>query len=563
MKKTIIVGIMSTVLVFSACTDLDLLPADGAVDNNTFTNAGAYRSYLAKIYASFSLTGRQGPAGQPDITLVNDEGFTSYIRAYWKAQELTTDEAVIAWTDAGIRDLHDHSWSSENQFVRVIYYRLFLIIAYANDFLFQSTEAALSQRGIPAEDRDEIATYRSEARFLRALAYWHALDLFRNVVLYETVSPELKSQATPKQVFDFIIAELNAIENSMVAPRQNEYGRADRAALWMLRAKVNLNAEVYVAEDHYDEVVADCENIIDAGYSLAPRYADLFIANNHQYGNGDAPNTELIFTLPADGNESQSWGSTTFLVHAAMGGRMADKFEDSDNLTPFPTEDISIYGVAGPWAGLRTTSAMVSKFSGATIPVAQDPRAIFYTNGQTLEIDDIGIFTQGIGVPKFKNVNRVYTDVDNDGDLDLVSTPGKNATHADTDYPMFRLADVYLMYAEAHLRGGGGSLATATDYINDLRERVYGNTSANITQAQVNLQFVLDERVRELYFEGTRRIDLIRFGQYSGPNQILWPWKGGVAAGKNSDTFLNIFPIPATDLAANPLLKQNPGYGGQ
>jgi hypothetical protein len=549
MKKRIIVGILSAVLVFSACTDLELLPADGSVDNVTFKSAAAYRSYLAKIYAAFSLTGRQGPAGQPDITLVNDEGFTSYIRAYWKAQELTTDEAVIAWTDAGIRDLHDHSWSSENQFVRVMYYRLFLIIAYANDFLYQSGDGLMDQRGVPAGDRDEIKAYRSEARFLRALAYWHALDLFRNVVLYETVSPELKTQSTPKQVFDFIIAELDAIENDMVAPRQNEYGRADKAALWMLRAKVNLNAQVYVNENHYDAVIADCQNIISAGYSLAPTYHHLFLADNHRFGNGDAANTELIFTLPADGNESQSWGSTTFLVHAAMGGRMADKLDDSDNATAYETEDIDIYGVAGPWAGLRTTSAMVSKFSGATIPVAQDPRAILYTNGQTLEINDIGVFTQGIGVPKFKNVTSA-------GD------PGKNATHADTDYPMFRLADAYLMYAEAHLRGGGGSLATATDYINDLRERAYGNTSANITSGQLNLQFVLDERVRELYFEGTRRIDLIRFGQFSGPTQILWPWKGGVAAGKNSDAFLNIFPIPATDLAANPLLKQNPGYGG-
>jgi hypothetical protein len=549
MKKLIIVGMMSTVLILSSCTDLDLLPADGSVDNVTFKSASGYRSYLAKIYGAFSLTGRQGPAGQPDITLVNDEGFTSYIRAYWKAQELTTDEAVIAWTDAGIRDLHAHSWSSENQFVRVMYYRLFLIIAYANDFLYQSTNSLMDQRGVPQSDRDEIDTYRTEARFLRALAYWHALDLFRNIILYETVTADLQSQATPKQIFDFIIAELNAIESEMVDPRQNEYGRADRAALWMLRAKVNLNAEVYVDEDHYDEVVADCENIINAGYSLAPAYHELFLADNHQYADGSTANTEFIFTLPADGIESQSWGSTTFLVHAAMGGRMADKLEDSDNTTAYPTEDLDIYGVTGPWAGLRTTSAMVAKFSGATIPVAQDPRAIFYTNGQSLEITDIGVFAQGIAVPKFKNVTS-------EGD------PGKNNTHADIDYPMFRLADVYLMYAEAHLRGGGGSLATATDYVNEIRERAYGNTSANITTGQLNLQFVLDERVRELYFEGTRRIDLIRFGQFSGPNQIFWPWKGDVAAGKASDEFLNIFPIPATDLAANPLLKQNPGYGG-
>lgn len=526
-----IIGLLSLLFLSAACTDLDLLPANGAVDNKTFTNEAAFRSYLAKIYAAYSLTGRQGPSGQPDITLVNDEGFTSYIRAYWKAQELTTDEAVIAWTDAGIRDLHDLSWSSENQFVRVIYYRLFLIIAYANDFLGQSEDSKLDAQGVPAADRDAIRRYRAEARFLRAMAYWHALDMFRNVIVYKEITAELQKQSSPEVTFAFIEDELNAIEVDLADARQNEYGRADKAAAWMLKAKLFMNANVYIGQDRYADALAECEKIIAAGYSLAPSYAELFLADNHRFGTNGGSNTEFILTLPQDGSNSQSWGSTTFLVHAAIGGSMV-------------AED---YGVTGPWAGLRTTSTMVSKFSGATIPVAQDPRAMFYTTGQTLEIADIGTFANGYAVPKFKN-------------LTSTGNPGVNVTHVDIDYPLFRLADVYLMYAEAVLRGGGGSLSTATDYVNFIRTRAYGNASANITQAQLTLDFILDERTRELYFEGTRRIDLIRFGKFSGASQTLWPWKGGVAAGKETEDFRNIFPIPATDLASNPLLDQNDGY---
>ena len=128
------------------------------------------------------MTGQEGPSGNSDISIVNDEGFTSYIRAYWKAQELTTDEAVVGWTDAGIRDLHELS-GLRNQFARVLYYRISLIVSIANDFLKQSSQERLDANGINAADQALIQGYRAEARFLRALAYWHALDLFRNVVI--------------------------------------------------------------------------------------------------------------------------------------------------------------------------------------------------------------------------------------------------------------------------------------------------------------------------------------------------------------------------------------------
>ena len=336
----------------------------------------------------------------------------------------------------------------------------------------------------------------------------------------------------------------------MAEPRMNEYGRADKAANWTLQAKLYLNAEsqgitLSGGRNPYTECAAACQKVINAGYSLAPTYRHLFMADNHQFAT-----SEMIFTLPQDGLSSQSWGSTTFLVHGALGKRMVDKKLDSDNTTDYPTEDTDLYGVSGGWGGMRTTSSMVAKFSGATIPVTQDPRAIFYTNGQSLDIDDLLDFAHGYAVPKFSN--RTST-----GQM------GSNVTHCDTDYPLFRLADVYLMYAEAVLRGGTGDLAQATTYFNLIRARAYGNTTANITQPQLDLALVLDERVRELYWEGTRRIDLIRYGKFSNrvaANEILWPFKGGIKAGVSIDKHLEILPIPASDMEANPKLVQNNGY---
>jgi len=519
--KKISIFILLAVL-FTCCTDLEVQPEDGLSDVEAFKDPLAYKSYLAKIYAAYSLTGQDGPSGDSDISIVNDEGFTSYIRAYWKAQELTTDEAVIAWTDAGIRDLHEHSWSSENQFVRVLYYRIALIVSIANDFLAQSSDERLDANGINNTDREDIAVYRAEARYLRALAYWHALDLFRNVVIATTVSSGTPSQAEPEELFSFIETELNEIESLLPTPRANEYGRVDQGALWMLKAKLYLNAESMVGMDKYTECLTELNKVINAGYTLDPNYQALFMKDNHE-------SPEIIFALNADGKNTQSWGSTTFLVHAAIGGTMTD----------------TDYGVVNGWGGLRTTSALLDKFPDLTGDI--DGRAIFYTDGQTIEIDDVGEFTQGIAVPKWTNINM-------DGEA------GTDNTHTDTDYGMFRLGDAYLMYAEAVLRNGqGGDLGTAVDYINQLRDRAYGNSDGNITQADLDLPFILDERARELYFEGTRRIDLVRFGLFTG-DAYLWPWKGNVKEGRGTESFRDIFPIPASDLLANANLLQNAGY---
>lgn len=508
-------------LTLVQCTNLDLAPEDASTEDEVFRDAEAYRNYLAKIYGSFSLTGQDGPSGDGDISIVNDEGFTSYIRVYWKAQELTTDEAVIAWTDAGIRDLHEHSWSSENQFVRVLYYRIALIVSFANDFLKQSADEQLEENGISAEDRTIIEGYRNEVRYLRALAYWHALDFFRNVPLETEVSANTPSQVSPTDLYNFIKDELLSIESDLPDPGANEYGRVDKGAVWMLQSKLYLNADAMVGIDEYAACLEACNNVINnGGYELEPIYQALFMKDNHE-------SNEIIFALNSDGKNTQNWGNTTFLVHAAIGGSMVD----------------SDFGVVNGWAGLRTTNTLVDQFPDITGDT--DSRAIFFTDGQSLEIDDIGVFEQGYAVPKYTNTN-------------MAGEAGSDPTHVDTDYPMFRLGDAYLMYAEAHLRGGGGDLNLATDLVNQLRERAYGSTDGNIASDDLNLDFILDERSRELYWEATRRVDLIRFGQYT--EEGIWPWKGNIKEGRTTEGFRDIFPIPASDLLANPNMNQNPGY---
>jgi len=125
---------------------------------------------------------------------------------------------------------------------------------------------------------------------------------------------------------------------------------------------------------------------------------------------------------------------------------------------------------------------------------------------------------------------------------------------------MFRLADVYLMYAEAVLSGGsGGDMGTALDYVNMVRERAYNSPAGNIEANELDLPFILDERARELYWEGHRRTDLVRHGLFTG-GDYLWQWKGDARDGRATDVKYDIFPIPDADIGANPNLQQNTGY---
>lgn len=720
-----IIGVIAFVFAFTSCIkDLDTVP----LDKDEVTSAavytgdlGNYTSVLAKLYAGLAVSGQEGPSGMGDISGL-DEGFGQYLRGLWYVQELPTDEALISWNDGNLRDFHDQDWTAANEFVTAFYYRIFYQVSLCNEFLRETTAAKLSERGMSASNQDVIATYRAEARFLRALSYWHALDLFGSVPFVTEADPVgsfFPEQISRADLFSFIESELLDINGDLVDARANDYARADKAAAWMLLAKLYLNAEVYTGTPRYTDCITYCNNIIGAGYDLEPDFANLFLADNQ---NADG----VIFPVAFDGVRTKTWGGTTFIIHAAVGGSMT------------PGE----FGIDGGWAGLRTTKSLVGKFmdvdllkstkreaskaypviyvpgdhngwshdansavasvnsdnnyegyfwmtsgggfkfdsstdwtndygdnepdgvldgpggaanitatsdgyfklnvdwtaktytmektdwgligdatpggwgsdtnmeydpatgewklivelgtgkikfranddwainygdngvdgileaGGSDIdvvtpgkylvvlklgqpdytytltPFASDERNMFYSAGQSIDITDIFEFTEGYAVTKFKNVTSG-------------GAPGSHATFVDTDFPMFRLADVYLMYAEAVLRGGsGGTLGTALDLVNEVITRAYGgDASENISAPDLTLDFILDERARELLWEAHRRTDLVRFGKFSDTD-YLWAWKGGVVDGQAVDAKFDVYPLPASDIAANPNLTQ-------
>jgi starch-binding outer membrane protein, SusD/RagB family len=510
--------ITSTILMTSCISDLDPKPLGPRVTTSAtvYKTTADFKNGLAKLYASFAVSGQQGPAGDSDIAGI-DEGFGTYLRAYWNCQQLPTDEAVISWNDQTIKDFHWHTWTPNDVFISAMYSRIMYTVAICNEFV----------RASAGNTDTEVQRFHAEARFLRALAYYHAIDLFGNppfVTEADKPGAFFPAQTTRAELFAYLESELAAIESEMGDPKF-EYARADKAAVWMLQAKLYLNAEVYVQQPKYTEAITALNKVIAGPYSLSTNYRHNFVADNHT-------SPEMIFPFAYDGLNTQSYGGMVYLVHAPIGGSMP----------VYP-----LFGVQNPWGGLRVTKAFVNKFpdiSGNT-----DTRALFWTDGQSLEINDIGVFTDGYGITKFRNRK-----------LDNSPATNEHPDFVDTDYPLFRLADAYLMYAEAVLRGGsGGSTSQALDYVNLIRSRAYGDTSGDITLNEFNLNFILDERARELYWEGHRRTDLIRFGRFTG-DAYLWPWKGNVKEGVATESFRNLFPIPSADLAANPTLEQNDGY---
>ena len=520
--KTMTLFVASALLIGVTACDVTTEPKSTVTETNVFNDTQSYEGYLAKLYAGLSVTGQVGPNGDSDFSRL-DEGFSSYGRQLWQLQELPTDEAVIAWGDAGLPEMVTMGWASSNQFVQMMYSRVFYQVSLVNDFLRETTQEKLAERG-HLNIAEDIQAYRAEARFLRALSYWHGLDLWGSIPLVKEdfqIGSTPPEQNTAAEIYAFVVSELNDIRNELPAPGAGEYGRADQGALSMLLAKVYMNAGVYVGAAEYANALAEVENVIGGPYALTPTFQANFMADNQN-------SPEIVFSIPQDGDNQKLWGGLTFLIHASVGGNM----------------NAGDYGIDGGWWGLRVLPEFVAQFPGGA--ASPDSRAIFFTDGQSLEVDVIADFSNGYAAPKFTNITS--------GGLQ-----GAHPTFPDTDLPVFRLADAYLMYAEANLRGGGGTAAQAVIYVNALLERAYGDQSANITEAQLDLDFVLGERARELWWEGHRRTDLIRYGLFT-TGDYVWSWKGGGQVGVAVQDFRNLYPLPASELLANPNLTQNPGY---
>lgn len=524
-----VIYILGSVLVLTGCTnDLNVEVKDPNVllADAFYSTPESYKEGLAGVYGNLSLTGALGP-GSSNISGL-DAGTSQYGRGFWNMQELTTDEVKWSWeNDPGLKGLNNNTWTSDNVVIRGFFGRCMTEIAFVNEYLRQTTDAKLDSRGVSAELRSEIKTYRAEVRFLRALSYYHLMDLFGKagfVTENDPVGAYQSPQYGRPELFAFVESELNAILPELKEARQNEYARADKAAAWMLLAKIYLNADVFIGQKKYDQCLENCKKIIDAGFTLSPVYANNFNADN----NSNSAKKEIIFSIVSDGVVSQNYGPTTVMVNAQVGSLEQNGAD---------------FGVAGWAGGLRVTKQFSETMLNGNYN--DDDRNTIISKDRTIELTNMNNYGTGYITAKWSNKTSTGAN-------------GSATEMVDTDFPMFRLADVYLMYAEAVLRGAtGGSTTTAREYINLLRTRA--NNTKTILTSDLNLDLILNERMVELYGEAHRRQDLIRFGKFTG-GTYNWSWKGAVVNGIAISDIYKVFPIPKASIAANPNLTQNTGY---
>lgn len=518
---------MLVVITFlsGACVDdLNQTPHIGVTSEDVYSSIDGYRSVLAKIYSAYSLVG-QNKGGDKDIS--SNSGY-DLLRCLFHLQEGPTDECAYRWmSSSNLYSLAYMNWDATAPLISDVYYRLYYSIAVVNEFLRHTDDSSISK--FTADEQKQIKLFEAEARFMRALDYWFVLDLFGKGPFVDVNTPT--TAFTPEvynssSLFEFIEDELEELET--IIPASSDYGRVNLATVWSLLSRLYLNAEVYIGESYATECIAYSKKIIDSNiYSLEPDFKKLFNADNHKRTN------EIIFAFYTDGENATTWGSATNVVCGACG---------SDN-----SQDPSKYGIKSGWGNYRVRGEYVELFGD--VSTSTDGRCLLWTDGQKQYFDTF-LDDAACGYHSEK-----WTNLTDEGE----SASDSAQDGVNTDFPMFRLAEIYLNCAEAVLRGGTGmSRSEALDIINEIRKRAYGDDSGNISDAQFNLDFILDERGREMLYENVRRTDLVRHGKFTS-DKYIWQWKGGVASGKSVDNRYNRYPIPSSELAANPNLS-NPEY---
>ena len=501
---------------FIACTeDLDRFPTNALTNEKQFSTVDGYKQAMVSAYIQF--------AGANNF----------FYRDFFELQEVTTDEIVNTWGDHQETTLN---WSSEHDQSTGVYQSGLYLITLCNNFIIESEASLVASRGLSDAEQQEVEIFKNEVRFIRAYAYWMLMDLFGNPTF--ATEETLKNGEVPGQIlradlFNYIESELKEIEPTMVVARANEYGRADKAAVWSLLSRLYLNAETYTGSQKYTEAITYSKKVIDAGYSLEQNHQWLMLGDNYQNTN------EFIYTFNYDNEKVRTWGGTNTYSLGAAG------------------VTASVNGMSSSWNLYRVTQSIPALFPSNDPSI--DKRAVFWTenneSSRTIEVESLPNSLNGYSVYKYRNVTRDGSSINQENTFNNLS---------DIDFPVFRLAEMHLIYAEAVLRGGsGGDINTALSHINKIRGRAYDNnpnsTQGNITLAELDLDFILDERARELLWEGFRRTDLIRYNKCT-TSDYLWAWKGGVKNGAAVDAKFRLFPIPITDLLANPNLKQNTGY---
>ena len=556
-----VAAVAGALLTLSSCVkDLDttpLNPWDVTSESAYGADELGYIQGLAKIYNTMStheLT---------DISGV-DGGATSITRAFWACQEITTDACLCAWgNDGWVRAMNYNTWTdAENEAVFGVFFRSLQAIAYVNEYIRQTEDDKLSSRGVSDEVKANIQAYRAEARLIRAWYYWMAMDVF-GAVPFATENTAFGAEAPAQQpreyIYNYVVNELEELvtdASALPAARAN-YPRVDKGSALGLLARIYLNAEVYAGEAKWKEAKQTCEKIFNLGYSLAPTYAELFRGDNGE--NPDALN-ELLMVVPFDSHQQESYGGTSFLVHASQN-------QDVDHTETFINEkgeEAKVFplGANGAWGGIRTTVEFAQKFFNVSNPnyetgeyTCADKRGIFHIKGRYEKItchDEVINFLYGWSCWKYSNVPHDQT-------AEEFSATAANESFVDIDYPVVRLGEIYLIYAEACVRLNEGSVAQSK--MDELAVRT-GVPAIQLPASWDNAarDLFVAERARELMWEAHRRTDLIRYGLFSSA-EYLWPFKGGESpVGQAFPEYKELFAIPASQIAANPDLKNPLGY---
>lgn len=527
LNKTIL-ALAASAFVLSSCVgDLSVKPIDPNVTlpEEVLNSEAAFTQLLAECYANLAVPGPDGADGSPNIDGI-DGGYGQYMRALFYMNELPTDEATCPWNDQTIQSLHGLNWTTSDVFIMCMYSRIFSEVQYCNEFIRKATASSFA-------GSETMKTYIAEARALRLLAYYHAIDMFGNVPFpteHNSIGSEAPERISREDLFKWIDGECDALlSEGKLMKRSTVYGRLDENFVRMIKAHLNLNAAVYLgisqseAKPYYDAVGTVCKAIMADYPTLHSKYSDLFGADNDKFTD------EIIFAVQADPVITTSYGTTDFIIFASFAGG--------------DTAASAAYGMPdGGWGGLNVTPQFMDKFE------ASDARNLFWGPECSLtaarELTDIKDFKTGWSAHKFTNVNS-------DG-----TVPSDNSRPS-TDLPIFRSADAYLMLAEACLRGASTvTQEEAKKAWSDVRMR---SGLGGISNADFTLGNMIDERGRELYWECFRRSDLVRFGLLT-TGDYLWAWKGGEYQGKAVDPKYNLMPIPSTDINNNHNLSQNAGY---
>lgn len=542
MKRTIYIAALAAIL--SSCVnDLDTLPLNKTEPISEYVygaSEDAYLSGLSRLYFQFVSN---------DLTDLQqmDGGASELIRAFWSVQETTADAAKCSWeNDAWVRALNTNTWTEvQNDAVYAVYVRTLQGVAFVNEYLRQTTPERLDGRGVPADLAVRIQGFRAEARFIRAYLYWIALDCFGSVPFTTEDSPfggtYFPKQASRSDIFDFCVGELQYLisDDSPMPLARSADPRADKGSAAGLLARLYLNAEVYTGEPMWEEAKTICEKIFTMGYTLCPDYAALFRGDN---GENTAARAEMLWAVDYNAEKTQSYGGTSYILSASLA---------STDITDLSRPN----GQRNGWAGLRVPYEYVSEYfnvSGqdyqtGTYQVADERGKVFYIKGREESMDGaLYSFMNGWSCLKFNNIPHDQTDASY---LEVSATKG----FSDVDFPMIRLGEIYLIYAEACMNTG--TPAPALPKLAELASRAGVAPPDAVTK-----DFLVAERARELLWEAHRRTDLIRFGLYHTAD-FLWPYKGGDAfAGQPFPAYRCLFPLPPTELAVNEALIQTPGY---